>query len=174
MPLYTETAFSVYNGTQYSHIRAHVKVGAWMGAGFYLECGLLFYFSITIWACALICEFSVPYMWMLGALICEYWGVGVLIRGNWVSLYSSYGHALIFGTYLIYEKLENYPFSAYKGMSLYAGQYGTCVKVGLRQNVHKKWNIDFPRISGFQIDYISWATNNFNPIFDKLDHCRWK
>ena len=59
-------------------------------------------------------------------------------------------------------------------MSLYAGQYGTCVKVGLRQNVHKKLNIYFPRISGFQIDYISWATNNFNPIFDKLDHCRWK
>ena len=61
---------------------------------------------------------------MLGALICEYWGVGVLIRGNWVSLYSRYGHALIFVTNLIYEKLENYPFSAYKGMSLYAGQYG--------------------------------------------------
>ena len=61
---------------------------------------------------------------MLGALICEYWGMGVLIRGNWVSLYSTHGHALIFGTKLIYEKLENYPFSAYKGMSLYAGQYG--------------------------------------------------
>ena len=75
---------------------------------------------------------------MLGALICEYWGVGILIRGNWVYLYSSYEHALIFATNLIYEKLENYPFSAYKGMSLYAGQYGTCVKVGLRQNVHKK------------------------------------
>ena len=60
--------------------------------------------------CILICGFSVHYMWILGALICEYWGVGVLIRGNWVSLYSSYGHALIFGTHLIYEKLENYPF----------------------------------------------------------------
>ena len=105
VPLYTENAFSVYKGTQYSHIRAHVKLGAWMGAGFNLEYGLLFYFSITIWACALICEFSVPYMWMLGALICEYWEGGVLIRGNWVSLYSSYGHALIFGTHLIYEKL---------------------------------------------------------------------
>ena len=64
---------------------------------------------------------------MLGAPICEYWGVGVLIHGNWVSLYSSYGHALIFGTNLIYEKLENYPFSAYKGMSLYAGQYGNII-----------------------------------------------
>ena len=98
VPLYTETAFSVYKGTQYSHIRAHVKLGAWMGAGFNLECGLLFYFSITIWACALLCEFSVPYMWMLGALICEYWG--------WVSLYAEIGC----------------PYIRAMGMPLYSGQ----------------------------------------------------
>ena len=102
VPLYTETAFSVYKGTQYSHIRAHVKLGAWMGAGFNPECGLPFDFSITIWACAL----YVPLYANFPCLICECWVPLYANIGGWVSLYAEIGC----------------PYIRAMGMPLYSGQ----------------------------------------------------
>ena len=112
VPLYTKNAFSVYKGSQYSHIRAHIKLGTWLQGGIEPVLWDIFRFFLATIAHV---PFRCFYMWIFRALICKYWCPYMRILGEGCPYMWKVG-------VLIFE-LWACPYIRAMGMPLYSRQF---------------------------------------------------